>query len=90
MRDIETGEAATAEDSANRRQALRRMGRFVAVTAPSVALLLAAGSKPSRARAVRAISMRRNSIKLLSKTVGFTRAIWAASTKTASYPCTAA
>jgi hypothetical protein len=50
MRDIEKGEAAAAEEGADRRQALRRMGRFAAVTAPSVMLLLAAGSKPSQAQ----------------------------------------
>lgn len=38
------------EKSEDRRQALRHMGRFAAVTAPSVALLLAAGSKPSQAQ----------------------------------------
>jgi hypothetical protein len=53
MSDIEKKSevAGTAADqNEDRRQALRRMGRFAAVTAPSVALLLAAGSKPSQAQ----------------------------------------
>lgn len=40
---------ATVEEK-DRRKALRQFGRFVGVTAPSVALLLAAGSKPSQAQ----------------------------------------
>src|ERR1700722_15834104 len=50
MRDVEKGEAAAAEESADRRQVLRRIGRFAAVTGPSVVLLLAAGSKPGQAQ----------------------------------------
>jgi len=33
----------------DRRQALKILGRFAAVTAPAVTLLLAAGAKPARA-----------------------------------------
>ena len=45
------GTAATAaEESAGRRQVLHQMGRFAAVTAPSVVLLLAAGLKPTSAQ----------------------------------------
>ena len=47
-RKSEVTETAIEQDH-DRREALRRMGRFAAVTAPSVALLLAAGSKPSQA-----------------------------------------
>lgn len=52
MSDIEKSEVAVTATNQNedRRQALRRMGRFAAATAPSVVLLLAAGSKPSQAQ----------------------------------------
>ena len=52
MSDTGKSEVAVTATNQNedRRQALRRMGRFAAVTAPSVMLLLAAGSKPSQAQ----------------------------------------
>ena len=42
-----TAEAHTAED---RRQILKRLGRFAAVTPPAVTLLLAAMEKPAKAK----------------------------------------
>lgn len=50
MNDIGKGRPGAAEQSADRRRVLRQVGRFAAVTAPSVVLLLAAGSKPSQAQ----------------------------------------
>ena len=46
-------EAPEAMDgTAERRAALRRLGRFAAVTAPAVTLLLAATLKPKKAAAI--------------------------------------
>ena len=45
-----SGEPAPVEEAPDRRRVLRQVGRFAAVTAPSVVLLLAAGSKPSQAQ----------------------------------------
>ena len=42
--------AATPAADEKRRAALKRIGRFAAVTPPTVALLLAGASKPSRAQ----------------------------------------
>jgi hypothetical protein len=35
--------------AADRRAALKRLGRYAVITAPAVTLLLAAGSKPAKA-----------------------------------------
>lgn len=45
-----TGERNSAHEE-NRRTVLKRAGRFVAVTAPAVTLLLAATGKPKKAQA---------------------------------------
>jgi len=45
----ETQTSATPDADAERRVALKRIGRFAAVTPPTVALLLAGASKPSKA-----------------------------------------
>ena len=43
-------ESTTKNDVApDRRAALKRLGRYAAITAPAVTLLLAAGSKPAKA-----------------------------------------
>ena len=42
--------AGEAPASTGRRDALRRLGRFAAVTAPTVTLLIAAKSKPASAQ----------------------------------------
>ena len=46
MTDAENISGDTAE---NRRAALRRLARFVAVTPPTITLLLAATAKPAKA-----------------------------------------
>ena len=51
MSEIQEKEAARLE---SRRVILRKAGRFVAVTAPAVTLLLAATAKPKKAMAVSA------------------------------------
>lgn len=45
----ETKTTATSAGDEGRRVALKRIGRFAAVTPPTVALLLAGASKPSKA-----------------------------------------
>jgi hypothetical protein len=47
----ETAEkSAESPDNADRRAALRRLGRFAAVTAPAVTLLLAVKARPANAQ----------------------------------------
>ena len=45
--DRKTGQMAGADNK--RREALKRIGRFAAVTPPAVSLLLAGASKPTKA-----------------------------------------
>ncbi len=46
MSDVKTPEAAEAK---SRRETLKKVARFAAVSAPAVTLLLAASSKPAKA-----------------------------------------
>jgi hypothetical protein len=45
-------ETVTPPADEKRRAALKRIGRYVAVTPPAVALLLAAESKPAKAQGI--------------------------------------
>ena len=45
-------EVAAPDDEIDRREAVRKLGRFAAVTPPTVALLLAGASRPARAVAI--------------------------------------
>jgi hypothetical protein len=51
---IQSQETAEAKTAAERRALLKKLGRFAAVTAPTVTLLLAATAKPKKALAVSA------------------------------------
>jgi len=42
-------EKATTDAAEDRRQALKKLGRFSALTAPAIILLLSAGTKPAKA-----------------------------------------
>ena len=46
---VATQPAALREEATDRRGALKKLGRFAAITAPAVTLMLAAGTKPSAA-----------------------------------------
>jgi len=52
MREIENPVALEAEAINERREALKRLGRYAAVSAPAVTLLLAALGKPTKAVAI--------------------------------------
>lgn len=56
MNEIENPKTIAAEDSPalERRAALKRLGRYAAVSAPAVTLLLAALGRPSKAVAATA------------------------------------
>ena len=51
----DTNGTSTAPAEASRRTALRRLGRFAAVTPPAIALLLAVKSRPASAAPVSVI-----------------------------------
>jgi len=55
MSEIENPTAVEAEKVNERREALKRLGRYAAVSAPAVTLLLAALGKPTKAVAITAI-----------------------------------
>ena len=49
MPEVTSQDAPEATEAKSRREALKKIARFTAVTAPAVTLLLAASSKPARA-----------------------------------------
>ncbi len=49
MPEVKPQEALEVTEARSRREALKKIARFTAVTAPAVTLLLAASSKPAKA-----------------------------------------
>ena len=49
MSEVHSKEARETTEARSRREALKKIARFTAVTAPAVTLLLAASSKPASA-----------------------------------------
>ena len=54
MSDVKPQEAQQATEARSRREALKRIARYGAVSAPAITLMLAASSKPAKAAPISA------------------------------------